>query len=94
MCVCFPVSVLGAPVHLHVTLEQGTGLVHTAPGHGVEDYQTGLGMEQADALLKQCGGEVKTSIVANQCGLSADAARQRLAKAKGHLRQALFGDLE
>jgi isoleucyl-tRNA synthetase len=38
----------GAPV-LHrvvaadyVTLEDGTGLVHTAPGHGVEDYQTGL----------------------------------------------------
>ena len=26
----------------HVTLEQGTGLVHTAPGHGVEDYQVGL----------------------------------------------------
>ena len=26
----------------HVTLEQGTGLVHTAPGHGVEDYRVGL----------------------------------------------------
>ncbi len=26
----------------HVTLEQGTGLVHTAPGHGQEDYQVGL----------------------------------------------------
>jgi isoleucyl-tRNA synthetase len=26
----------------HVTLEQGTGLVHTAPGHGVEDYEVGL----------------------------------------------------
>ena len=26
----------------YVTLEGGTGLVHTAPGHGVEDYQTGL----------------------------------------------------
>ena len=26
----------------YVTLEDGTGLVHTAPGHGVEDYQTGL----------------------------------------------------
>lgn len=22
----------------HVTLESGTGCVHTAPGHGVEDY--------------------------------------------------------
>src|SRR5947199_7811501 len=25
-----------------VTLETGTGLVHTAPGHGQEDYETGL----------------------------------------------------
>jgi isoleucyl-tRNA synthetase len=26
----------------HVTLEQGTGLVHTAPGYGQEDYEVGL----------------------------------------------------
>src|SRR5262245_34794119 len=26
----------------YVTLESGTGLVHTAPGHGQEDYETGL----------------------------------------------------
>lgn len=26
----------------YVTLEQGTGLVHTAPGHGVDDYKTGM----------------------------------------------------
>ncbi|GAB4543972.1 MAG: isoleucine--tRNA ligase [Phycisphaerales bacterium] len=26
----------------YVTLEDGTGLVHTAPGHGAEDYMTGL----------------------------------------------------
>lgn len=26
----------------YVTLEQGTGCVHTAPGHGEEDYETGL----------------------------------------------------
>ncbi|MBP9713054.1 MAG: isoleucine--tRNA ligase, partial [Sterolibacterium sp.] len=30
--------ILGA----HVTLEAGTGLVHTAPAHGVDDYQVGL----------------------------------------------------
>ncbi len=35
-----------APFHTivpaeYVTLEDGTGLVHTAPGHGTEDYQTG-----------------------------------------------------
>ncbi len=26
----------------YVTLEDGTGLVHTAPGHGAEDYYTGI----------------------------------------------------
>ena len=26
----------------HVTLEQGTGIVHTAPGHGHDDYIVGL----------------------------------------------------
>ncbi|MDP6637391.1 MAG: isoleucine--tRNA ligase [Phycisphaerae bacterium] len=26
----------------YVTLEDGTGIVHTAPGHGLEDYHTGL----------------------------------------------------
>jgi isoleucyl-tRNA synthetase len=26
----------------HVTLEQGTGAVHTAPGHGLEDYSVGI----------------------------------------------------
>ncbi len=31
-------TVVGAE---YVTLEDGTGLVHTAPGHGTEDYQTG-----------------------------------------------------
>lgn len=33
-----------APVVLadYVTLEDGTGLVHTAPGHGADDYRTGL----------------------------------------------------
>ncbi len=31
--------VLGAD---YVTMEDGTGMVHTAPGHGEEDYRTGL----------------------------------------------------
>ena len=26
----------------YVTVDSGTGCVHTAPGHGAEDYQTGL----------------------------------------------------
>ena len=28
----------------HVTDESGTGLVHTAPGHGEEDFHVGLAM--------------------------------------------------
>ncbi|MBC7773045.1 MAG: class I tRNA ligase family protein, partial [Pyrinomonadaceae bacterium] len=40
-------TVVGAD---YVTLEDGTGLVHTAPGHGVEDYQTG----QAVGLPPYC----------------------------------------
>ncbi len=37
----------------YVTLEDGTGLVHTAPGHGKEDYQTGLkyGLEVYNPVL-------------------------------------------
>ena len=34
----------------YVTLEDGTGLVHTAPGHGAEDFQTG----QANKLETYC----------------------------------------
>ena len=29
----------------YVSVEDGTGLVHTAPGHGAEDYQTGPGLQ-------------------------------------------------
>ena len=39
-----PLSDRQGPVLLggdYITTESGTGLVHTAPGHGVEDYQTG-----------------------------------------------------
>ncbi|HUW98570.1 MAG TPA: isoleucine--tRNA ligase [Acidiferrobacter sp.] len=42
------VPVIGAP---HVTTEAGTGLVHTAPAHGEEDYQ-------AARLYSRAGGEV------------------------------------
>jgi isoleucyl-tRNA synthetase len=36
----------------HVTLEQGTGLVHTAPGHGAEDFVVGqrFGLETPDTV--------------------------------------------
>ena len=36
----------------HVTLEQGTGFVHTAPGHGLEDFEVGraFGLEVPDTV--------------------------------------------
>jgi len=33
--------VIPAVLGEYVTLEQGTGIVHTAPGHGAEDFETG-----------------------------------------------------
>lgn len=35
----------------HVTLESGTGCVHTAPGHGVEDYQVCLKYPQIPIIV-------------------------------------------
>ncbi len=34
----------------HVTLEQGTGAVHTAPGHGQEDFDIGAAVRHRDLL--------------------------------------------
>jgi isoleucyl-tRNA synthetase len=53
---CHPLdSTRVCPVVLadYVTLEDGTGLVHTAPGHGKEDYQTGIkyGLEVYNPVL-------------------------------------------
>jgi isoleucyl-tRNA synthetase len=39
----------------HVTTETGTGLVHTAPGHGVEDFF--VGMEHAIDIPATVGGD-------------------------------------
>jgi len=35
----------------HVTLESGTGCVHTAPGHGMEDYQVSLKYENIPIIV-------------------------------------------
>ena len=42
----------------HVTLEQGTGAVHTAPGHGQEDYAIGQQVRHRDVLSGGCGGAI------------------------------------
>ncbi|MEZ6032306.1 MAG: N-acetylmuramic acid 6-phosphate etherase [Planctomycetaceae bacterium] len=50
---------------------------------------TNLPQAEAAQLLSQCGGEVKTAIVAALKGVSPEEARQRLALDAGHLRKTL-----
>jgi N-acetylmuramic acid 6-phosphate etherase len=49
----------------------------------------GVDRDEAERLLSLAGGEVKTAIVMGRRGVSAEAARARLAAAKGHVRRAL-----
>src|SRR6185437_151429 len=35
----------------HVTLDAGTGAVHTAPGHGQEDFAVGLRVDEANPVI-------------------------------------------
>ena len=61
----------------HVTLAQGTGLVHTAPGHGQEDYT--LGTENGlDAYCPVDNSGRFTSDVAHFAGLNVFEANARI----------------
>jgi N-acetylmuramic acid 6-phosphate etherase len=50
---------------------------------------TGLTEEQAEAKLRECGGELKTAVVAQRRGVSAVEARELLALSGGQLRGAI-----
>ena len=50
---------------------------------------TGLDQAAAEAVLDDCGGELKTAVVATRLSLDAAAARERLLAANGRLREAL-----
>ncbi|MFO7907832.1 MAG: N-acetylmuramic acid 6-phosphate etherase [Planctomycetota bacterium] len=50
---------------------------------------TDLSESEAEGLLAQCDGELKTAVVAQLKSLSPKEARRRLFRAGGHLRQAL-----
>ncbi len=49
----------------------------------------GVDVAQADAVLKNCSGELKTALVAQLAGVPPEEARRRLAEAGGQVRQAL-----
>jgi N-acetylmuramic acid 6-phosphate etherase len=50
---------------------------------------TGVSVEAADEVLRRCGGELKTALVAQLRGVEADEARAFLAAAGGLVRKAL-----
>lgn len=49
----------------------------------------GISRNEADDLMLKAGGEVKTAIVMQLCGIGVEASRERLAATEGHVRQAL-----
>ena len=50
---------------------------------------TGLSEADAEVQLSRCGGELKTAVVAHRHGVTAEVARELLARAGGQLRIAL-----
>ncbi len=65
----------------HVTLESGTGCVHTAPGHGVEDYEVCHGSYPELPILVPVDNHGKMTADAGQfAGLTTNEASKAIAK--------------
>src|SRR5690606_34118 len=78
----------------HVTLEAGTGLVHTAPGHGPDDYLVGLkyGLEPYSPVNARGAYEALPALEAlGLTGLNVWAANPKVMELLDE-RGALFGD--
>lgn len=73
----------------HVTLESGTGCVHTAPGHGVEDYEVCVnGYPDIDIIVPVDAKGILTEEAGPFAGLTTDQANKEISKAleaSGHL---------
>jgi isoleucyl-tRNA synthetase len=57
----------------HVTLEAGTGAVHTAPGHGLEDYVVGQPLRPAGG--QPGGGDGRVPAPARRCSRASTSSR-------------------
>lgn len=64
----------------HVTLESGTGCVHTAPGHGVEDFDVCKKYEQLDVVVPVNDEGVLTDGAGQFVGLSTQKAGKPIAQ--------------
>lgn len=64
----------------HVTLESGTGCVHTAPGHGLEDFDVCQNYKQIDVIVPVNENGVLTADAGQFAGLSTEKAGAAIAK--------------
>ncbi|MBQ6569008.1 MAG: isoleucine--tRNA ligase [Clostridia bacterium] len=64
----------------HVTLESGTGCVHTAPGHGVDDYIVCKKYPQIPIVVPVDSKGFLTEEAGQFCGLKTDDANKAIAK--------------
>lgn len=65
----------------HVTLESGTGCVHTAPGHGVEDFEVCVNHYPQIEIVVPVDSEGKlTSYAGEFAGLTTENASKTIAK--------------
>ena len=72
----------------HVTLESGTGCVHTAPGHGVEDFEVCQNYKDIPVIVPVDSEGKLTELAGEFAGLSTDDANKAIAKKldeTGHL---------
>lgn len=72
----------------HVTLESGTGCVHTAPGHGVEDFEVCKNYKEIPIIVPVDATGHLTKEAGEFAGLSTDEANKAIAKKldeTGHL---------
>lgn len=62
----------------HVTLESGTGCVHTAPGHGVEDYDVCRNYPEVPILVPVDAHGIMTAEAGQFAGLTTDQANKAI----------------
>ena len=63
----------------HVTLESGTGCVHTAPGHGVDDFEVCRKYDELDIVVPVDHKGVLTDEAGQFSGLTTDEAKKKQA---------------
>ena len=64
----------------HVTLESGTGCVHTAPGHGVEDFEVCQNYKELPVIVPVDSDGRLTELAGEFAGLLTDDANKAIAK--------------